>query len=215
MAYLFFLDGLVLPITPSKITTTIKNQNQTINLMNDGEVNVLKQAGLTDISFEFIAPAFKYPFANDFKSIEYYYSWLENLKDSLKPFQFAIDRNLPNGKTTYKTNMTVSLESYEILEDADNGFDTVFKVNLKQYRAYGTQSAEITINANGTKIATKTTARDTKKTPSKTYKVQKGDTLWNIAKKQLGNGSKYTDLAKLNNISNPNKLSVGQVLKLS
>lgn len=216
MSYIFSLDGVILPVTPSKITTTIRNQNETIILMNDGEVNILKQPGLTDINFSFLVPNVKYPFViGELQSMQYYYSLLEKLKTSLKPFQFAIKREQPNGKTLFATNMTVSLEDYEIIEDAENGLDTVFKVNLKQYKAYGTQSIKITTNASGTKTATKTNTRETTKTPAKTYTVQKGDTLWNIAKKHLGDGSKYTALAKLNNISNPNKISVGQVLKLS
>lgn len=48
-----------------------------------------------------------------------------------------------------------------------------------------------------------------------TYTVKKGDTLWAIAKKYLGSGSKYQQLAKWNNISNPNLIYVGQVIKLN
>lgn len=215
MSYTFYLDGVELPITPSKLTTTINNQNKTINLINDGEVNILKLPGLTTISFEFTAPAFRYPFATgEFKSIEYYYSLLETLKTSLKSFQFAVQRKMPSGVMSFATNMTVSLEDYEILEDAENGFDVVFKVDLKQYKPYGTQSIEITNNSDGTKTAATKTARETTKTAAKTYTVKKGDTLWNIAKKELGDGAKYKTLATLNNISNPNKISVGQVLKL-
>lgn len=48
-----------------------------------------------------------------------------------------------------------------------------------------------------------------------THTVVKGDTLWGIAKKYLGSGTKYTQLAAINNISNPNLIYVGQVIKLS
>lgn len=46
----------------------------------------------------------------------------------------------------------------------------------------------------------------------KYYKVVKGDTLWGIAKKMYGNGKKYPEIAKANNINNPDKISVGQTL---
>lgn len=46
-----------------------------------------------------------------------------------------------------------------------------------------------------------------------TYTVKKGDSLWKIASEQLGNGSKYPEIADLNNIGN-NFIYVGQVLKL-
>jgi LysM repeat protein len=39
------------------------------------------------------------------------------------------------------------------------------------------------------------------------YKVKKGDTLSGIAKKY---GTTYQELARINNISDPNKIYVGQ-----
>ena len=44
------------------------------------------------------------------------------------------------------------------------------------------------------------------------YTVQRGDTLWGIAKKFYGNGSKYPEIAKANNISNPDIIHTGQVI---
>ena len=47
-----------------------------------------------------------------------------------------------------------------------------------------------------------------------TYTVKKGDTLWSIAQEYLGSGAKYKQLAAINNISNPDRIYVGQVIKL-
>ena len=44
------------------------------------------------------------------------------------------------------------------------------------------------------------------------YTVVKGDTLWGIAQRFYGNGSRYPEIAKANNISNPNIINVGQKL---
>ena len=214
--YSFYLDNVLLPITPKQLQIKIKNQNKTIELINFGQVNILKTPGLSDISFDFSVPIVgKYPFARELQSVEYYFSVLEKLKTQLKPFKFTVLRQISSNKTAFSTNMNVTLEDYEIVEDADNGFDVTFKVNLKQYRDYATQNLEIKQNSEGKLTATKQTTRQTTKEPEKTYTVQKGDTLWNIAKKQLGDGSKYKELAALNNISNPNFLTVGQVLKIS
>ena len=49
---------------------------------------------------------------------------------------------------------------------------------------------------------------------AKTYVVQKGDTLWAIAERVLGDGSRYVELATLNGISDPNKIHIGQELKI-
>ena len=44
------------------------------------------------------------------------------------------------------------------------------------------------------------------------YTVVKGDTLWAIAQKYYGDGNKYKDIAKANNLSNPDIIHAGQKL---
>ena len=44
--------------------------------------------------------------------------------------------------------------------------------------------------------------------------VKKGETLWDISKQYLGDGSRYNEIAKLNGISNTEMISEGQELKL-
>lgn len=50
-----------------------------------------------------------------------------------------------------------------------------------------------------------------KKVPEGQYRVQKGDTLTQIARKH---GQSVSSLMSMNNISNPNRIHVGQVLKV-
>ena len=40
--YIFSMDGVELPVTPSKMQTKIKNNNTTVNLINEGDINILK-----------------------------------------------------------------------------------------------------------------------------------------------------------------------------
>ena len=47
-----------------------------------------------------------------------------------------------------------------------------------------------------------------------TYTVVSGDTLFKIAEKFLGDGNRYTELAKHNNIANPDHIEVGQVITI-
>ncbi len=55
-----------------------------------------------------------------------------------------------------------------------------------------------------------------KKEASRKYTVGEGDSLWRIAEQQLGNGARYTEIARLNADILPNidSLSVGMSLKL-
>lgn len=217
--YNFFLDGVQFPVAPKTLTLKINNKNETVTLIDSGEINILKRPGLTDIELEFLLPNVRYPFAvylNGYQPASYYLNKLEQLKVNQKPFTFIVNRMKPNGRLLFDTNMLVSLEDYEIQEDADNGFDIIVPIRLKQYRPWGTkilkmQSAPQT-QVKSVKVEKQ---RDTStKSIPKTYTVKRGDTLWAIAKKELGDGSKYTELAKLNNIKNPNLIYPGQVLKL-
>ena len=220
MAYIVYLDSVALPITPSKMQMKIKNQNKTITLINDGEVNILKDAGLTEISFDVIIPQVKYPFAiysRGFKDAEFFLDKFESLKTRKKPFQFICSRTLPSGKLLFDTNIKVSLEDYKIDEDAKDGQDLTVTITLKQYKDYGTKLVNIAIKQTTAPKATVKAARPAETAPAlKTYTVKSGDTLWAIAKKYLGNGSRYTEVYNLNKskIKNPNLIYPGQVLTL-
>lgn len=224
MGYEFYMDKMLLPITPSKLNIKIKNQNKTFNLINDGEINILKSAGLSEIDFEATLPNVKYPFAvykSGFITANHFLNQLELLKTNKKPFQFIITRLFPNGKSLYSTNIKVSLEDYTIKEDSKQGLDTVVSIKLKQYRDFSTKTCNVTIKQSKP-VATVKTTRSTTTSPApapnknKTYTVKRGDCLWNIAKKFYGNGSKYTVIynANKNKIKNPNLIYVGQVLTI-
>lgn len=222
MAYEFYLGKMLCPVAPAKLQLKIKGQNKSVTLINEGPVNIMKKPGLTEISFDLLLPNVKYPFAqykNDFVNAQYFLGELEKLQTSMKPFQFIVTRTFPNGKMLFDTNMKVSLESYDIKEDAKQGFDVIVSVKLKQYREYGTKTCTISTESNKTTASVQNT-RPTGNSPApssnKTYTVQKGDCLWNIAKKFYGNGSKYTVIYNANKdkIKNPNLIYPGQVLTI-
>ena len=204
MSYDVYIDKVLLPVAPSKIRTTIKNKNKTIELINEGEVNMLKDAGLTEISFTVVLPNQKYPFAkypNGYNDAKYYLDVFEEHKKSKKPFQLIISRVLPNGKVLFYTNVKVSLEDYNIEDDVKEGFDTKVTINLLQYKEYGTKTTNI--SAYVRTIPRATTQRPAgagANTGGTNYTIKSGDTLWNIAKQKLGNGSKWTVLYNTNKI---------------
>lgn len=220
MYYVYLGEDLLLPVAPESIKMKINGKNETMTLINDGEINLVKTAGLTDISFECMLPQLQqYPFAvytSGFKTASYYLEKIEALKTSLEPFQFIVSRMTPEGKNLFSTNIKVTLEDYTINEKAKNGFDIYVSIELKQYKEYSTKTVEITIKQAKT-VATTTSTRSTTTTSSTTtYTVVKGDCLWNIAKKFYGSGSKYTVIYNANRdkISNPNLIYPGQVLTI-
>jgi nucleoid-associated protein YgaU len=56
---------------------------------------------------------------------------------------------------------------------------------------------------------------DSNEPQSDTYTVKTGDSLWKIAQANLGDGNKWTELAKNNDIKNPSVIRTGQELKLT
>lgn len=221
--YSFFLDKCLLPIAPQKLQVKINNANKTVTLIDEGQINILKTAELTDVEFECEIPQVNYPYAiykSSFLSAGFFLDYFERLKTSKKPFQFIVSRTMPNGRVLFATNIKVSMESYTITEQAKNGFDLTVKIKLKQYREYATKTVNIKIAASKPKATVQQTrAAETSPAPasSQTYTVVKGDCLWNIAKRFYGNGSKYTVIYNANKGvigGNPNLIYPGQVLTI-
>lgn len=203
MSYTCYLGGVEMP-TPSKLTVKIKNKNQTQILLNEGEINFLRAAGLTEITVPFVLPML-----TGNRPPSYYLGHLEELKISKKPTQFILVRRSPDGKALFDTNIKVSIEDYSITEDAKNGLDVSVDVSLKQWRDYSTKVAVV----EKTSVSVKT-ERDASNAPSaKTYTVVAGDCLWTIARRFYGRGSDWARIydANKDKISNPNLIYPGQV----
>ena len=229
--YYFFLHGVPLPVTPSALEITTPSKNTTVTLINDGEINIPKEQGLREISFDFLLPQTDtYPFANFALGAFTASAFIPvlNLAKQLKtPIQFIVTRLTPDNKPRYFTNIKVLIEDFTYKEDAEEyGMDTLCTIRLKEYKDYGTSvtllsklgdaaiNAAVGVGATAVVATVTKTRESTSKVSPKQYIVKKGDTLWNICKKELGDGSKYKEIAELNKLENPNKIYVGQKLRL-
>lgn len=223
MAFRFYLDGFELPVAPPKLEIKIGNQNKTFTLANMKEVNALKAPGLTEITFSAPVPRLNYPWKNNNSSPQTVMSKLENLKNSMKPFQFIVER----GEYGASTNLKVSLEEYTLVEDASDMSDLTIDITLKQYVDYSAKIVYVTDDGKGeveNKPNKPSTENPNSSTNKKTYTVKHGDSLWEIAKKCLGDGSKYKELYNLNKAlldarnakegTSKYTIYTGQVLKL-
>ena len=229
MSYKCYLDGVLMPETPAKLSLKIKGKNKTLDLLNEGEINFLRTPGLTEITLPLT-----FPMLTASRRPEYYLNILERLVAGRKPTQFIMTRTTPNGRLLFDTNIKVSVEDYSIAESATNGLDLSVEVKLKQYRDYSTKTIKVETEAKKTTAAVTQQTQQTNKTETKktatvttdraattapkatTYTVKKGDTLWGISKKYLGNGAKYNLIYNANKgkIKNPNLIYVGQVLTI-
>jgi hypothetical protein len=207
--YLFYFkdgsDVLTFPITPSELSIKIGSNNKTITLINEGDINILKAPSLVEVEFEACFPMPKsqnYPFSREVKPFQEYWDKFKELKEKRKPFYFYVIRTTPNGKSTWDTELLVALESFEMVEDADNGNDVIISFKLKQYKEYGIKKLQNS-SANGntsdststSDIERSTTGKDTK---SSVYTVQSGDCFWNIAKAAYGDATRWKEIYEAN-----------------
>jgi LysM repeat protein len=176
---------MLFPIAPPRISTQMKNRNTTVQLINESEVSIVRPPGLTEITMEVTLPSQHYPFA-DYESgyvpISDFLGFLETLKAAKTKinkrggmnFILTIIRT-GEGVTLHSTSMKATLEEYEIIDDAENGLDTVVALTFKQY--VGPEAAKLL--------------------PT-TYTTVKGDTLMKIAKLFYGKTKEWKTIYDVN-----------------
>ncbi|MBE7725334.1 MAG: LysM peptidoglycan-binding domain-containing protein [Enterocloster citroniae] len=215
MAYEVYIDDMLMPIPPQKIPIKYPGQNKTVTLINGDEVNLIRPAGLAEINIDVIIPQMDYPCAvwdGSVDDAEDFISHLQDLKDSKGSFEFIVIRD------SFDTNMDVTLEDYKVSDDVKEGLDLVVSITMKEARHYGTKVMNFTIVEDQPTPTAETPQDDrpAEQPQARTYTVQGGDCLWNIAKKQLGDGGRWKEIHNLNldKISNPNRIHAGLVLVL-
>ena len=223
MAYEVYLDDMLLPIPPEKIPISYPGQNKTANLINGEEINLVRPAGLAEISLDVVFPQMDYPAAvwdGSVDDAEDFLDHLQDLKESKSPFEFIVIRDGPGRFSSFDTNLDVTLEDYKVSDDVAEGFDLAVSISLKEYRNYGTKIMNFTLIEDQAETVETTgeTEPERQGEPAKTgsYTVVNGDSLWKIAKQLLGDGNRWQEIYNLNRdkVSNPNLIHPGQVLAI-
>ena len=151
-------------------------------------------------------------------------SWMKHFGDSMDKIRARVQalldstagnaENLPSEPPVEKTEEIPAQKenAQPALTYVVRGGDTLWAIAKKQL-GDGNRYKEI-MELNGLKS---TTIRkgDVLKLPGDyvTYTVKGGDSLWTIAKKQLGDGSRYTEIVKLNGLKSTT-IHKGDALKL-
>lgn len=209
-------EQILLPVTPAEIEMKTGNRNKAVYILNFGEMNLAKKPGLQEIRFTVLLPGRKYGFVQTeggFHEAEYYLNHFKEYKASAKPVQMILFRRMADGTQLFCGNMDVLLEEYTVTEKGGEQGDFWVDMCWKEWKT--AKSIRYSVkNQNGGNVLVEQGQQRQTKTPATTYTVKKGDCLWNIAKRELGDGAKYREIAEKNGISDPNKIYPGQVLKL-
>lgn len=231
MSYCFFIGSMMLPIPPPKMQIKMKNKNKTINLINEGEVNLIKTPGLTEISFDARLPNAKYPFANydtsladsltnrlndtfSYKKADYFLNSFESAKKTQAPVRLIISRMNSSFQMLFDTNLLVTLEDYNVNEDAAEGFDIVVPLRFKQYRPFATKECEVTTDENGVQhLKVKETRPVLDKTIPAVYRMRNERSIWEACQRISGGSLDWRTVMQNSGGGNPLGLP-GMVLRL-
>ena len=194
--YDFYLNNLKLPFAPPSLEIKVGNRNETVTLINQGEINILKSPALTEVSFEMRLPQQQYPFAGTLNSVQTYTDRLKEWKTNKTPIQFIVVRTRGNGEVLFDTNLTMSVEEWTMNEDSNEGFDVLIDVTLKQYKEYGVRTVAVSQSVKTTTARNSSTK--VAKTSGTSYTIVPGDNLWKISKRFYGDGSQWRKIYNAN-----------------
>ena len=209
-------EQILLPVAPSELITNVEGESEKVDLVDIGEGSILKDIGLRRISFTVLLPAVQYSFVQTegvFQPPIFFLNQFRQYKMSKKPVSLIVFRKLADGTELFSGNIDVSFERYTVLERGGEQGDFWVEINLKEYRKITSATYKMEQKEGQTVLEEFGVKREGKEIPN-TYTVKKGDSLWKIAQTMLNDGSRYKEIAEKNNIVNPNKLQVGQILRL-
>lgn len=193
-----------LPVNPSGFNMTVAHKNTVVNIHSIGDINLIGKSGLMEGNISSFFPAKEYNFSyNDSLKNPYdYVNLLLAWKEAGTPIRLIV--------TGTNINVEVTIESFTFGEKDATG-DVEFNLQFKQYKKIAIKKATIVSFSQGTRAVLGASANS-----GRTYTVVSGDSLWKIAKKMYGDGSKHTKIYEANKsiIKNPSLIYPKQVLTI-
>jgi len=213
--YLTAPDGsrIHFPINPEKITCDTGNKIITFDIISLGEISLPRGRTPAKFTFEGFFPG------EARKNAPY-------VKDWRHPKELAgILSQWRNDGVKLRLLVTETPINHDVYFDGDNSFQHEWRGGYGDcwYSIRLVEAREMVISAEGEArqaIATTTSTAPARPAPPppKTYMVKPGDTLWMIAKKTLGDGSKWKDIYNANKSiigADPNLIKPGQQLRIA
>lgn len=174
--------------------------------METGDVMAIGGRQLKHLTISSFFPANKdYPFLlnKNFPAPWACVEMIERWKQKNKPIRVVI--------TDTMVNYAMAISKFDVGK-LDHSKDVAFTLELVEYRFLNMEKSKRKAEIPGKKLDKRPTEK--KKEEACTHKVKKGDTLWDISEKYLGDGRKWKEVAKANKIKNGFDLKVGQKIEI-
>ena len=181
------------PVTPSEVICETSANISTESVNDLGNVSLFSGVELKSIPIDSFFPNKDYSFCT-YNNIEKPYELvrkLETWQNNGTKLRYIVSDGY--------TNIPVMINSFTYQEQDGTG-DVYFSLSLIEYKEIKLNKTSSVDSSNSTN---NTANRLTENAPkpsgeNKTHKVAKGDSLWSIAQKYYGDGSKYTKIKEAN-----------------
>lgn len=186
---------ITIPVLPEKISVQAAGKNDKTTVIELGEINILRQKGLREVSWKSFFPAHSAPYVTGSvkEPIEIVRA-IEGSRESASPIRFLITG------TDLDINLRFGVESFTYEERGGEVGDLYYEIKLVEWKDYSPK--RIVLTAPKPAAAVVATAKEPDRTgtpaPAKTHTVVRGDCLWAIAKKYYNDGSRYPEIYNAN-----------------
>lgn len=208
-----------LPTNPEELGKNSVQAIEKYEILKLGQIAIPTHMELMEYSFECEFPKLPTHYVEtlgSFKDSDYYINLFQKWRDKLIPIRFIASNGVGDD-----INTLVLIEELTEVEKAGEEGDKYISFKLLEYREYGKKSVVVKETkkiVSTTQVASTKPIAPEKPNPKSNgyHTVVKGDTLWAIAKKYYGNGSRYTKIVNANKdkIKNPNLIYAGQRLMI-
>lgn len=192
------------PVLPENFQTDRGSKNQSVTISELGEITIIQSRPAVNFSFSSFFPKTSFYGVDSIDSPLALVEKIIELKQSNKPVRFVI--------TGCDVDIFCTIEDFKISENGGDVGTIHYSISLKEYRAITVRQVSVEIKTQTASVKPNNTRIDNTVKP-KTHTVKKGDCLWNIAHKYLGNGSRYTEIKTLNGLKS-DLIHPNQVLKI-
>lgn len=193
------------PVNPPEIGIRRDRGLETFQMINLGEVDFPHGEKIKEISFSSVFPAEADPSYCRYEDIpdpQQTMNQINTWMSERKPLRLMI--------TPTQVNVLVIISSHNSTFRANEPGDVYFDLTFRTWKEYQIRTVD---EMSGGSAPTE--PRPDLKPVPKTYTVRSGDTLWGIAKLQLGSGNRWRDIYNLNAGligPNPDRITPGQEL---